>query len=124
MMAAIFVFSSIPSSEMPTFSFADLLIKKGGHLLGYGLLALSYMHGLGEHLTQKPDQAFRAGPNLAGLLILAWALSVLYALTDEFHQSFVPGRNASLVDIGIDAIGAAGMILLYRLWKISRNKRT
>jgi hypothetical protein len=40
MMAAIFGFSSIPSAEMPDFGLLDTLVKKGGHALGYGLLAL------------------------------------------------------------------------------------
>ncbi len=39
-MVIIFGFSSIPSREMPSFGFWDLLVKKGAHMLGYGLLAL------------------------------------------------------------------------------------
>ena len=39
-----------------------------------------------------------------------WALwtiitVILYALSDEFHQSFIPSRTASIVDVGIDAFG-------------------
>ena len=40
MMSAIFAFSSIPSNEMPSFDWADMLLKKGGHMTGYGLLEL------------------------------------------------------------------------------------
>jgi VanZ family protein len=40
-------------------------------------------------------------------------IAFVYSLTDEYHQSFVPGRNASLADCGIDAIGAAMGILAY-----------
>ena len=36
----------------------------------------------------------------------AWALTVLYAASDEFHQGFVAGRHPSAVDVGIDATGA------------------
>ena len=40
-----------------------------------------------------------------------WAASalvaLLYAGVDEMHQSFVPGRQSSLIDIGYDALGAA-----------------
>jgi VanZ family protein len=44
-----------------------------------------------------------------------WCIGIvgLYSLTDEFHQRYVPGRHASLVDCGIDVAGAAvavGMI--------------
>ena len=45
-MAVIFVFSSIPSDELPNFGLWDLLVKKGGHVLGYGLLALAYLFAL------------------------------------------------------------------------------
>jgi hypothetical protein len=37
---------------------------------------------------------------------LAWGLCILYAITDEIHQSFVPGRSSRVLDVGIDALGA------------------
>ena len=52
LMLSIFIFSSIPSESMPTFGLVDLLVKKGSHMLGYGLLALCYLYGL-----RKNDQA-------------------------------------------------------------------
>jgi VanZ family protein len=39
--------------------------------------------------------------------LLALALAAAYAVTDELHQGFVPGRHPSVVDVVIDAIGAA-----------------
>ena len=77
---------------MPSFDWADLIVKKGGHLLGYGLLALAYLY------------MFRLGyPKWT----LAWILAFLYAISDEYHQSFVIGRNASWIDVVIDSAGAA-----------------
>ena len=53
----------------------------------------------------------------AGTLAAAFAALIvagLYSLGDEYHQSFVPGRGASLVDCGIDTAGALiGLVLLY-----------
>lgn len=40
-------------------------------------------------------------------LLTSWGLAVLYACTDEWHQSFIPGRGAAISDVGIDAMGAA-----------------
>ncbi|MDW3649909.1 MAG: VanZ family protein [Bacteroidia bacterium] len=40
-------------------------------------------------------------------LFLGWLFSVLYACSDEFHQTFVAGRGASVKDVLIDASGAA-----------------
>ncbi len=66
-------------------------------MLGYGLLALAFWF------------AFRFDRHLWWWALL---LAVLYALSDEFHQSFVPGRHPSWVDaLVIDGSGAALMLL-------------
>ncbi len=122
MMTVIFAFSSIPSKELPSFDWADLLVKKGGHMLGYGLLALTYAWGLAgmnregreEHEGKGRKNVVCQMPFVAGKsLLLAWFLAVLYAVSDEVHQSFVPGRHASAVDVGIDALGAALALWLH-----------
>jgi len=96
-MLVIFWFSAQPSSELPTFNWADKLLKKGGHMLGYAFLAFSYWRAL----DFKPGKRW-----------LAWLFAVIYAVTDEFHQSFVPGRHPSSWDIALfDNFGA-----LLSLW--------
>jgi VanZ family protein len=92
-MAVIFKFSSTPGNKLPNFGSIDYLVKKGGHILGYGILSLSNWHGL------KWDKKGAWW---------AWIFAVLYAVTDEFHQSFVPGRHSSAFDVILfDATGAA-----------------
>lgn len=115
MMAAIFFFSSIPGSDMPRFGWVDLLVKKGGHALGYGLLALSVLHAL------QPLSA----PTLSSLkvLLLAWAFTLLYAASDELHQLFVPGRTASWVDVMIDATGAFLGLAAFRFWRVFSGRK-
>ena len=46
-------------------------------------------------------------------LITALILSVIYAISDEFHQSFVPGRDASIRDILTDSAGIILSLLTY-----------
>jgi len=100
LMLAIFVLSSRTPAELPDFGWADRVLKKGGHMLGYGLLALSYWHGMRRQAHHKP---------------LAWALAVLYGATDELHQAFVPGRHPSAVDLLLfDSTGAALALWLGR----------
>lgn len=53
-------------------------------------------------------------------LIIAIIISVLYALSDEFHQSFVPGRDAGIKDILTDTAGIFTSILIY----LHINKKT
>ena len=99
MMAAIFGFSSVPGKVMPNFGEADIFVKKGGHMLGYALLALAYSYGNGWN-KKRPW--------------LPWLLAILFAATDEFHQSFVQGRHPTPVDVGIDTIGAGlGLLVKY-----------
>ena len=91
-MMAIFIFSSIPSKQLPSFGLFDFSIKKLGHMLGYALLAQAYLRGIGR---EKPKAT-----------LLAWCLTIIYAFTDEFHQYYVPGRSARLFDVGIDSLGS------------------
>lgn len=102
-MTAIFVASATPASEIPQFGTMDFAVKKGGHFLAYGLLALAYRRGLGWEKRRLPA---------------AWLLAVLYALLDEFHQSFVAGRHPSLIDaVLFDGGGAlTALVLSALLW--------
>lgn len=100
MMALIFAFSSMPASALPHFGVLDVLIKKGGHALGYGLLALAYFNALPPRLTYH----YR--------WLLALMMAVLFALSDEYHQSFVEGRGSTITDVMIDAAGASIALFL------------
>jgi VanZ family protein len=95
-MAAIFFFSSLPSNDIPNFGSFDFSVKKLGHMLGYALLALAYLYGLRTQFHSR-SRLF---------LLFAWLLTIAYAFTDEFHQSFTPGRNSTIIDVGIDSIGS------------------
>jgi VanZ family protein len=48
-----------------------------------------------------------AGCSPRGAFLVAVALAALYGATDEFHQSFVPGRTADVLDWAADTLGAA-----------------
>ncbi|HNA89089.1 MAG TPA: VanZ family protein [Anaerolineales bacterium] len=99
MMLIIFGFSSRTSNELPNFGGWDYFVKKTAHGIGYGLLALSYLYAL-------PNRNYK----------LAWFLAVLYSLTDELHQSLVPGRTPSLIDVFVfDNLGA--LITLFIHWR-------
>ena len=108
MMSIIFLFSSQPLDRLPDFDWADIIVKKGGHMLGYGLLAITYWYAFGWAGRRR---------------WLAWILAVLYACTDEFHQSFVPGRHPAILDILIfDNLGA--IISLWLADRYIKQKRS
>jgi VanZ family protein len=99
LMALIFVLSAQPdlNSGLGTI---DLIGRKLVHATEYGLLTFLWWRALRTV----------AAPRAA--LVLAVGISIGYAGTDEFHQSYVNGRHASPVDVLIDAAGACVAALL------------
>lgn len=49
-------------------------------------------------------------------MFYAFLCSFLYAISDEFHQSFIPGRSASLSDVWVDTSGSL-LALLLSIWR-------
>jgi VanZ family protein len=82
----------------------DLILRKAAHMTEYALLTFLWWRAL-NGTARTPKRA----------LALAFAISVAYAATDEFHQTFVTGRHGSPLDVLIDATGAAiGAALVLR----------
>lgn len=97
-LAVMFWLSSL--SEIPG---SDYVWDKLLHTVGYaglGVLALRAFHGGFERLRPAPTL-------YAALAVILWGVS------DEFHQSFVPGRDASPRDLLADAVGVALAVLLF-----------
>ncbi len=104
-MGVIFFVSHQTPTELPAFGAWDLAFKKMGHFLGYAALALLALRGVWDGPR----------PYLAAFLIVFF-----YAISDEFHQTFIPGRNGTPVDVFIDASGALTCLLLIR-WQQKRR---
>ena len=103
-----------------------LTINPMAHLDPWGSLAfLFFGFGWGKPVPfdpynlKNPDRDVRlialAGP-ISNLLI-----SIIYSLLDEFHQMFVPGRDANIIDILTDTIGIFSSAVIYSF--ISRKKK-
>jgi VanZ family protein len=93
----IFTLSSIPDLGTGLGTW-DLVLRKLAHAAEYAVLGVLLLRAVG-----RPSAAF--------------GLATLYAATDEIHQAFVPGRQASPLDLAIDAAGAAvGIVLAMRRW--------
>ena len=104
MMSIIFWFSAQPAEQLPVFSWADRIVKKAGHVIGYAVLAIGYWYAMGMNKNKR---------------WLAWLLAIVYALTDEYHQSFVPGRHSAIWDVVIfDNLGA-----LLSLWVVNKIQK-
>ncbi|OIK13167.1 hypothetical protein BIV60_14555 [Bacillus sp. MUM 116] len=80
----------------------NFLIRKASHLSAFGILAF---------LLYKVMGSYR----------FAWLVAFLYAMTDEWHQSFMPGRMASVKDVLIDGSGA--LIFLFLTYLVRRKRK-
>jgi VanZ family protein len=79
----------IPGISFGSVDVCHMLVRKAAHFTEYGILFWLLIRG---PMAQRP--------------YLALMLCVAYALTDEGHQVFVPGRTASLYDVALDSTGA------------------
>jgi VanZ family protein len=98
-----------PHASEATLALIHFLIRKAGHLTEYAILAL------------LAARAFRTSSH--ELLRNRWfwvslLFIVVYSLSDEFHQSFVPSRTASIYDCMIDSVGGLTALVL-----LARRKR-
>jgi len=82
------------------------------HFGEFALLAFLLLWG---QLCCTPEKGKGKGSLLLALT-LSFLLAALYAASDEYHQGFVSGRDASWADWGLDVAGAAAAMLLTALW--------
>lgn len=105
MMALIFALSAMPAGD-EDHGLLYLLSRKTAHFAEYALLLALWWRALATGLSDS-----RA-------LMVALGITVLYAVTDEFHQTFVNGRAGRPLDVAIDtagALAAAALIARTRL---------
>ncbi|MCH7721363.1 MAG: VanZ family protein [Planctomycetes bacterium] len=101
-MGLIFYLSSLSQSEVsrplesPAISWLGVLRSYAAHVVLYGVLACLLQASLWRW---KPDYRPR-------WLFAAAAFAALYGISDEYHQSFVMGRYASIFDVVVNALGA------------------
>lgn len=94
-----------------------LFVRKAAHMTEYFLLALSLQLPLAAWLSRRFTMKARI---FAGFL-----LTVAFAALDEFHQTFVPGRNGNFTDVCIDSTGAAiASLLLLIIYAAYQKKQT
>jgi VanZ family protein len=131
--AAIYWFSSQPILGQPDL-LQTLLSSLFGRYAWYahihgGIVILDAISSWLAHFTLYALLALmclwaieRQWPRLRGKYALAFACAALFALSDEYHQSFVPGRHCDWRDVVTDWLGAAialSTVILYRRRRIA-----
>ncbi|MCX7911254.1 MAG: VanZ family protein, partial [Endomicrobia bacterium] len=92
----IFFFSSIPDLKIKQLGFWDFVLRKIAHITEYFVLVILFLRAFKISLDNKDNKK---------IYFLSIIFSILYAISDEIHQYFVPGRHFALTDILIDSIG-------------------
>ena len=96
----IFALSSIQQITVAEFFIWDFAVKKVAHLTEYAVLYALFLRA-----TEKK-------------WVLSFFLTMVYAASDEIHQSYVPGRTAAVYDLAFDFSGAS--ISAYIIWKLKQ----
>lgn len=110
-MGIIFFLSSRPTIKTTEIYWQDFIIKKTAHFVEYAVLSFLYLRAfLGSKTLKKKS------------FLLAFLISLVYAASDEYHQSFIPGREPRIRDVIIDSMGALFAIyMVYSKPKWARN---
>ena len=102
-MMVIYLVSAQPQNGgiVPDFGQLDFLLKKTAHLVEYAILAVFLHRGMLEQL-RYPEKSSKLRHTWPWAIVL----SILYAVTDEYHQTLVSGREGKVQDVFIDSLGA------------------
>jgi VanZ family protein len=111
--SVIFFFSSLQTNALGgRFIWYDFLIKKSAHIFEFALLSILIFRAL----TQTYHHS-----SFASNAKTTFFISLLYAISDEFHQRFTYGRTSRLRDIVIDTLGI--LLALYLINKLKKLEK-
>jgi VanZ family protein len=102
-MALIYAFSDRPNLPQVGAGWMDFMVKKSLHALAYAVLLRLWLRALAPE--GRPSGAVQAQ---------ALAICLLWAASDEWHQTFVPGRTGRTRDVVIDGLGALAALATLR----------
>ena len=109
-MVLIFYVSSIPYLGIKGLDeIANQISRKSIHVIIYGILTLLIWYSfpkLDIHLPMK--------------ILLCTVLSILFAISDEFHQYFIPGRSCDVKGLLFNFIGIAAVIAWLGIKRFSK----
>lgn len=89
-----------PNADNNDINNLNLIVRKTTHVIVFGILSL---------LLFKTLEPYRYS------FLLAWLFTILYVITDEYHQSFMPGRVATYRDVFFETFGALLVLILILL---------
>jgi VanZ family protein len=112
---AIFVGSSLPGSSVQKLLWVSW--DKVYHIIEFGVLVVLVIWAMGRVRQTKWSPI---------ILVMGFVITAVYAPLDEYHQSFIPGRDASIMDMTADWVGCfVGTLGIWVFYKLGiRPRRT
>jgi len=113
-MSCIFYMSSQTSISVSHNVVSDFIIFKTLHVVEYAFLYFLFFRAFYCSTRKKP--------HFKSIFLYSFILSVLFAISDEFHQTYTPTRQPKIRDVGIDLLG---IVLIYSIirYKLSLFKK-
>ena len=102
----------------------NFLLRKTGHVVGYGILSLLLLRGWRRTLARARATFGRSTVGLVTFgrtATLAWLGTALVASLDEWHQSFIPSRTGTWRDVLLDSTAGLVFLLVAYFW-LRRNR--
>ncbi|MFZ3340049.1 MAG: VanZ family protein [Terriglobales bacterium] len=118
------------SRLFPNINLHDVLIlnfimRKSGHVIGYGILTLLLLRGWRRTLARVRATFGRSTVGLVTYgrtAILAWLGTVFVASMDEWHQSYIPSRTGAFHDVVLDSTAGLVFLLIAYFWVRVRER--
>lgn len=101
-----------PDVSDKTIHDVQVVVRKGGHVSGYAVLGILLLRARNQAVFPNTWSRHSA--------VFSETVAILFAVSDEFHQSFEPTRYASGSDVLIDALGAA--VGIFMIWSIGKMR--
>jgi VanZ family protein len=102
-MGVIFYFSSFKGKDIPSIFYFQEIVY---HFSIYLILCFLFARALKNSYS---------GMQLARIVLFSILFGIIYGLTDEFHQAFIPGRSVSGMDLFIDSLGSLTGSIFYNV---------
>lgn len=107
--------SVVSVGTLGVYGFVEFFIRKGAHVFVF--FVLNWLFYLALHQTMKFPFIYR--------IMISFVCTVLYAVFDEFHQSFTENRTSYVGDVFLDGLGGTlAIIVLIIMKNVSKNKST
>jgi len=100
--------------DLYSFLIFHFYLRKTGHVVGYGMLALLLLRGWRATFDRVQEWSGRI--MLERAMLLAWIGTVFVASLDEWHQSFIPSRTGTVHDVILDSIAGLVFLLVAYFW--------